>query len=80
LFVGVEQGAHFDEVFMVFADSILGEVMREELGVFHDEGVCASDEAQSFYAHAVEPFAVEGPQVGGVWFELAFDLAEQMGY
>jgi len=74
LFVGIEQGAYFDEVFMVFADPLLGEVMREELGAFHDESVCA------FNAYAVEPFAVKGSQVGGVWFELAFDLADQMGY
>jgi len=38
---------------MVFADSLLGEVMREELGASHDEPVCAFDEALSFNAHAV---------------------------
>ena len=54
--------------------------MREELGAFNDEPVCAFDEALSFNAHAVEPFSVERSQVGGVWFELAFDLADQMGY
>jgi len=41
------------------AESFLIEVMREELGAFHDILVCAFDKALFFNTHAVELFAVE---------------------
>ena len=50
--------------------------MRQELAVFQREFIRSFDEAEFFYAYAVEPFAVEGAQVLGEVVEHFVDVVQ----
>jgi len=48
---------------IVRPEAVKGEVMGQKLPVLQSEFIRTVDKAEFFYAHAVEPHAVEGAQM-----------------